>query len=86
MATSFQWVQMILKNHAGVIALWVAIVGITGYTAYRDVPRETIPEPQGEVEKPVERPSVPCVCDTSKLESKLDAHIKEYKGHSARFH
>jgi hypothetical protein len=70
---------MILKNHAGVIALWVAIVGITGYTAYRDVPRETI-----QAEKPVE--AQPCICDTSKLESKLDAHIKEYKGHNARFH
>ena len=78
MATKFQWVQMILKNHAGVIALWVAIFGITGYTAYRDTPRAVVAENTSQaVSQPIK-----CICDTAKL----DSHIREYKEHMAKFH
>jgi len=45
MAERIEWVRMLLKNHVAVIAIWLAIFGIGGYQAYRDMPTESEPLP-----------------------------------------
>ena len=86
MAAPFVWVQMILKNHIGVIAIWAAVFGLAGYTALRDMPEldikplPAIQEKSGEYNEIVIPTNKPHVC---KVAPHSHPEIESIKDHEA---
>lgn len=85
MASPIEWVRMILKNHVAFLAIWAAVFGLAGYTAYRDVPREP------EIEVKLALPNEPTVTLETLTEAQvrtiIEQSIQEYdKEHRRNLH
>ena len=73
MATAYQWADLLLKNSKVIIALYVAVFGLAGYTVYDKVGSKPV---EIEVEQAVE--SIKPHTHTYTAEQVMQDHVKEF--------